>query len=234
MCGRYNVRASIARPRKICIKIQGLSMAETVGRAACSRRNNRVYCINAICKITARRGYSRITIRKNRPQGSGEKLGIAMRDSFFYARSSWIQSVTCAPHYARYRESWVPLFLLSACGMRHSVGFAALMPSQLCHHNKKPTTRVGFLLWWGKLDSDQRSQWQQIYSLPPLAAREFPHINAGAGERSRTINLLITNQLLCHWATPACWTLPLLAETFLNVNTFFEKNQSFLEIFFWD
>ena len=25
----------------------------------------------------------------------------------------------------------------------------------------------------------------------------------GAGERSRTINLLITNQLLCHWATPA-------------------------------
>ena len=55
--------------------------------------------------------------------------------------------------------------------------------------------------WWGMVDSDHRSQWQQIYSLPPLAAREIPHI--GAGERSRTINLLITNQLLCHWATPA-------------------------------
>ena len=27
----------------------------------------------------------------------------------------------------------------------------------------------------------------------------------GAGERSRTINLLITSQLLCHWATPASW-----------------------------
>ena len=25
----------------------------------------------------------------------------------------------------------------------------------------------------------------------------------GAGGRSRTNNLLITNQLLCHWATPA-------------------------------
>ena len=55
--------------------------------------------------------------------------------------------------------------------------------------------------WWGMVDSDHRSQWQQIYSLPPLAAREIPHV--GAGERSRTINLLITNQLLCHWATPA-------------------------------
>ena len=32
------------------------------------------------------------------------------------------------------------------------------------------------LFWWGKLDSNQRSHGQQIYSLPPLAAREFPHI----------------------------------------------------------
>ena len=30
--------------------------------------------------------------------------------------------------------------------------------------------------WWGMVDSDHRSQWQQIYSLPPLAAREIPHI----------------------------------------------------------
>ncbi len=30
--------------------------------------------------------------------------------------------------------------------------------------------------WWGKVDSDHRSQRQQIYSLPPLATREFPHI----------------------------------------------------------
>ena len=66
--------------------------------------------------------------------------------------------------------------------------------------------------WWGKVDSDHRSRRQQIYSLPPLAAREFPLIclslsvtemkrlskTGGAGEGSRTPNLLITNQLLCH------------------------------------
>ena len=33
--------------------------------------------------------------------------------------------------------------------------------------------------WWGMVDSDHRSQWQQIYSLPPLAAREIPHIRIG-------------------------------------------------------
>ena len=33
-----------------------------------------------------------------------------------------------------------------------------------------------FFCWWGMVDSDHRSQWQQIYSLPPLAAREIPHI----------------------------------------------------------
>ena len=32
--------------------------------------------------------------------------------------------------------------------------------------------------WWGMVDSDHRSQWQQIYSLPPLAAREIPHMKS--------------------------------------------------------
>ena len=32
------------------------------------------------------------------------------------------------------------------------------------------------LFWWGMVYSDHRSQWQQIYSLPPLAAREIPHM----------------------------------------------------------
>jgi hypothetical protein len=35
---------------------------------------------------------------------------------------------------------------------------------------------------------------QQIYSLPPLATREPLHLGAGDGTRTR--NLLITNQLL--------------------------------------
>ena len=51
------------------------------------------------------------------------------------------------------------------------------------------------------MDSNHRSDKQQIYSLSPLATREFPHIqfsgeNAGAGRRTRTPDLLITNQLL--------------------------------------
>ena len=68
--------------------------------------------------------------------------------------------------------------------------------------------------WWERVDSDHRSKMQQIYSLSPLATRERSQIigeadgigssdptdgsPVGAGERSRTINLLITNQLLCH------------------------------------
>ena len=40
--------------------------------------------------------------------------------------------------------------------------------------------------WWWKMDSNHRSRWQQIYSLPPLAAREFHHSVIGAGRGSRT------------------------------------------------
>ena len=54
-----------------------------------------------------------------------------------------------------------------------------------------------FLIWWGKVDSNHRSYQQQIYSLSPLATREFPHtMRSGAGGRTRTPDLLITNQLL--------------------------------------
>ncbi len=59
---------------------------------------------------------------------------------------------------------------------------------------KKPFRTIA-LKWWGKVDSNHRSLRQQIYSLPPLASREFPHYGAGDGTRTR--NLLITNQLLC-------------------------------------
>ena len=33
------------------------------------------------------------------------------------------------------------------------------------------------LVWWGKMDSNHRRHCQQIYSLSPLATREFPHMN---------------------------------------------------------
>ena len=60
------------------------------------------------------------------------------------------------------------------------------------------------------MDSNHRRRSQQIYSLSPLATREFPHIKMihalkellsyyykKADNRTRTDNLLITNQLLC-------------------------------------
>ncbi len=62
--------------------------------------------------------------------------------------------------------------------------------------NKNTTLLGGIFIWWERVDSNHRSRRQQIYSLPHLAALE--HSRIGAGERSRTINLLITNQLLCH------------------------------------
>ena len=35
--------------------------------------------------------------------------------------------------------------------------------------------RISYV-WWGKVDSNHRSYKQQIYSLSPLATREFPHM----------------------------------------------------------
>ena len=49
-------------------------------------------------------------------------------------------------------------------------------------------------LWWGEKDSNLRRHSRQIYSLIPLTAWVSPH--AGAGNRTWTYNLLITNQLL--------------------------------------
>ena len=58
-------------------------------------------------------------------------------------------------------------------------------------------------VWWRRVDSNHRSETQQIYSLPPLATRELLHMQlsgppaaVGAGGRIRTPDLLITNQLL--------------------------------------
>ena len=52
-----------------------------------------------------------------------------------------------------------------------------------------------------EVDSNHRSKLQQIYSLSPLATRESTHYDmkftSQADDRTRTDNLLITNQLLC-------------------------------------
>ena len=49
----------------------------------------------------------------------------------------------------------------------------------ICHYSvmdKKSRINMIRLFWWGEMDSNHRSRWQQIYSLPPLATREPPHI----------------------------------------------------------
>ena len=89
-------------------------------------------------------------ITKNRPQGSAGSWVFARGEEFHskiscimveagYCYAGLLLS-TCAafviimpntPHYARYRGLFLPLLLLCGCGMRHSVGFAALLPSQL-------------------------------------------------------------------------------------------------------
>ncbi len=48
--------------------------------------------------------------------------------------------------------------------------YYSLLPKQ------KPALLDWFLFWWERVDSNHRSQRQQIYSLPPLATREHSHI----------------------------------------------------------
>ena len=64
-------------------------------------------------------------------------------------------------------------------------------------------------IWWREMDSNHRKLSWRIYSPFPLATRESLHkyfLN-GAGEENRTPNLLITNQLLYRWATPAYYNV---------------------------
>ncbi len=65
------------------------------------------------------------------------------------------------------------------------------------HKQKKTCRSKSFFVWWREMDSNHRSRRRQIYSLLPLATRESLRIKYGAGDGTRTRNLLITNQLLC-------------------------------------
>ena len=79
-------------------------------------------------------------------------------------------------------------------------------PHQRTHRNAQTATCE-----WMEVDSNHRSKLQQIYSLSPLATRESTHMKfyclptdiiqinclMQADDRTRTDNLLITNQLLC-------------------------------------
>ncbi len=72
---------------------------------------------------------------------------------------------------------------------------ADYIPSLSVLDKNKTVQRLSYF-WWREMDSNHRSLRRQIYSLLPLATRESLLIY-GAGDGTRTRNLLITNQLLC-------------------------------------
>ena len=85
-----------------------------------------------------------------------------------------------------------------------------LEPASSCEHMNLNHARLPIPPFpqkrvWAGVDSNHRSVTRQIYSLLPLATREPTHMKFvsplskenGAGDGTRTRNLLITNQLLC-------------------------------------
>ena len=71
---------------------------------------------------------------------------------------------------------------------------------QACGLNKKSTSRNLSIFLVGEAGFGPAKSVTTDLQSAPFGRSGIP---PGAGERSRTINLLITNQLLCHWATPA-------------------------------
>ena len=51
----------------------------------------------------------------------------------------------------------------------------SLVPEERISLKKTLATASAFF-WWERVDSNHRSESQQIYSLPPLATRELSHI----------------------------------------------------------
>ena len=100
------------------------------------------------------------------------------------------------------------------------------------HQAKPPYQAVRRFAWWERVDSNHRSRRQQIYSLPPLATRERSHIRlsllkeGGAGRRTRTPDLLITNQLLYQLS----YTSTISSEVYVTRNVPICQP---LNLFFW-
>ena len=82
--------------------------------------------------------------------------------------------------------------------MGHQSFFETEKSPQTRMNTKKnvPDSKIRHIIWWGMMDSDHRSRKTTDLQSAPFGHSGNPPY--GAGERSRTINLLITNQLLCH------------------------------------
>ena len=86
----------------------------------------------------------------------------------------------------------------SACGIRTSV-LAEQAPGTNRFPNIKNTESQGLGIFYGGGSWIRTSEVSDNrFTVCPLWPLGNSPIEYGAGERSRTINLLITNQLLCH------------------------------------
>ena len=73
--------------------------------------------------------------------------------------------------------------------------------------DKKSRIKIIRLFWWGGVDSNHRSRrTTDLQSVPFGHSGTSPY---GAGERTWTINLLITNQLLCRLSYTSTFFSPL-------------------------
>ena len=71
-------------------------------------------------------------------------------------------------------------------GLWGSATFAFGGPTTITHQQKDLMHRIRSFCWWGMVDSDHRSETQQIYSLPPLATREIPRMELVNGVEPST------------------------------------------------
>ena len=60
-----------------------------------------------------------------------------------------------------------------------------------------------FIFWWERMDSNHRSHWQQIYSLPPLATREHSHKKMELVDGLEPPTCWLQISCSTDWATPA-------------------------------
>ena len=123
---------------------------------------------------------------------------------FARLRAGQLAALTCRRHVIHSRSASNPRFTKAhtkhkphpdgwgkvdspACGRARSAGnvpparFLTRLPFESTLHKnpyqaKAPSHKDGAFAWWGKVDSNHRRHCQQIYSLSPLATREFPHI----------------------------------------------------------
>ena len=68
----------------------------------------------------------------------------------------------------------------------------ALDPKSSASANSATSAHFSLFCWWRMVDSNHRSRWQQIYSLPPLAAREILHMELVIGIEPTTCWLQVS------------------------------------------